>query len=189
MTFNELMENEELAKFIKLQGKKYMRYYAIHNYKEEDDFIQDLFIWISERLHKFNKERAGITTFLTLYIKAYCGRVVQHSNFKQNKWYERANEIMMSQVTNGEGTDEEDKFNYFGVEDNWENTDNLILIEEIKEHLSDLDCQAIDLILEGYSFKEVAQKIGRSAQWVSCPLMHRIRRVAKALGVKKEETL
>lgn len=180
MNINELLQNEEMVKFIESQTYRYWRSWGIYTYIEYEDFLQDIWLRLIPKLGEYDEERGAFTTFFTWKLKSFCSQVVRGANRKKEKSYERANEIMSSQLlSNDSGEYSDDRLGFFGTEDIGDLIEDNILIEEIYKDLDEVSKKALKLTLEGYKKKEIAKICNRSQQWVGVNFMNKMRLIAR----------
>ncbi len=152
-----------LAKYKPLVRKKANAMYLIGG--DTDDLIQEGMIGLFKAIRDYDKEReSSFYHFAELCISRQIYTVVEASNRKKHAPLNSY--VSLYSGTNEEGIVLADSLTTGAMENPEQmmiDQENLVLfMERLKERLSKMECQVLDLYLSGLNYQQIAEKMEKS---------------------------
>ena len=154
-----------LDKYKPLVRKKANAMYLIGG--DTDDLIQEGMIGLFKAIRDFNQEKeSSFYHFAELCISRQIYTVVEAYNRKKHAPLNSY--VSLYSGTNEEGVVLADALTTSAMENPEQmmiDQENLILfMEHLKERLSKMECQVLDLYLAGFNYQQIAEEMGKSAK-------------------------
>lgn len=150
--------------------------YTLRGY-EQDDLVQEGSIALVKAIRTYKPEKgANFKTYATTCIKNSFNTLVQNDRAEKNKpLNEKADIEDYSEVLPSNLFDElaafEEREQYKAID------------KKLRKELSELEYKILNLFIEGYSYKEIGQKIGKTAK-AADNAVQRIRKKIREAGIK-----
>jgi RNA polymerase sigma factor (sigma-70 family) len=166
---NELLQNQELSKYLdNLIRTKYYKF-QLSFIIEYDDFMQECYIFLIKRIKNFDSEKANVKTFITMVVMSCARTCIQLANgsSKDHNKLDFKNNTISLDFKNKNKDDKTTEFiESVGVEDD---VDTKVFVHEILNSSSLTPNQKLILKLkyEGYSTSDIAEMVGRTSSCIN----------------------
>lgn len=163
ITTNELkdylqddVKSEELATHLLKMCKSFSYKYVLNGY-DNQDYVQDLFMNIWEKLNKFDSERSRLSTFCFLYCKSYYFNWLRKNKLSVSLTLNRGEETEIIDIIADSGKSQQD-------------------ILEFNE-IYDMCEPMTKMYLDNYTYKEVSESFGCSRKLASLKIRDNIQKI------------
>lgn len=144
----------------------------------EDDLKQELWLFLFERLSKYDAKKSSIESFAAMIIKIGCRRFLR-------KYFAQKNSAVRLAVRSS--VPQPDMENQQNVENSFVHFDNIpqkIDHKILKSHLSSVDLLICQKLMEGKSIRCIAKEMEMKRSKIYSDHIHKMRSICKEIGIK-----
>lgn len=182
MCINDILENEELTKLLNGSiGKTYNKY-KLYFIIEMEDFIQEVNMFLIQRLESFDNQKSTLKTYLPMLVMSCAKNCIQSANGqskKHNKLEFRNNTLSLDYEFENADNNKLKAMDMIGC--NIDNADINLLIDEIlnMKTLSKHQKEILKLMAQGYTTTDISKMLDKSTSCINITFQRAKEKIVK----------
>jgi RNA polymerase sigma factor (sigma-70 family) len=190
MVINEIFENENLNTLLDESIRKTYAKFKLHIIIEKEDFEQEVYLFIIDRIKMFDDSKSSIRTYLPLLIMSCARRCIQTANGQSKNYnkleFENSHLRLNDCYSNNLESDDKEFGTFVSSDYNLEEeTINKITLEQIltMDNLSEKQIEIIKLKLSGLTEDSIANIMGCSQSGIQKSFKRARQKIVMELGI------